>query len=114
MDESCFKKQMEMRAGKCHQLITDQEQNSNRIFANRYIGRGWTGLWYFVIDCIYHFENLLLCLVLVIIIYAINSSTTSSSELSIPLYFPITALAINIFLMATRNTIFELRQRKVT
>ena len=103
-----------MRGGKCHQLITDQEHNSNRIFANRYYGRGWVGLWYFLIDCVYHFENLLLMLVIAIVMYGRSISTTSSSELSIPLYFPLSALIINFLLMATRNIIFEMRQLKVT
>lgn len=103
-----------MRGGKCHQLITDQEHNSNRIFANRYYGRGWVGAWYLLIDCVYHFENLLIGIVIAIVTYGRSLSTTSSSELSIPLYFPLSAFLINVFLMATRNIIFEMRQLKVT
>jgi magnesium-transporting ATPase (P-type) len=114
MDESCFKKQMEMRGGKCHQIITDQEDNSNRIFANRYYGRSWVGIWYFLIDCVYHFENILIVVVIAMVLYGRSISTTSSSQLSIPLYFPLAAFLINVCLMATRNIIFEMRQLKVT
>ena len=68
-DDNYFKKQMEIRGGKLHQLLTDQEVNSNRIFANRYVGRGIIGFWYFVIDCTYHFENFLLVLLIAMIFY---------------------------------------------
>ena len=68
-DDNYFKKQMEIRGGKLHQLLTDQEVNNNRIFANRYAGRGIIGFWYFVIDCTYHFENFLLFFLILLIFY---------------------------------------------
>lgn len=35
-EDQYFKKQMEFKGGKRHQLITDQFYNSNKIYANRY------------------------------------------------------------------------------
>ena len=65
MEDQCFKKQMEFKGGKLHQLITDQITNSNMIFANRY--QGLLGVWYFIIDSSFHFENVLSLLLFVII-----------------------------------------------
>ena len=105
---------MELKGGKLHQLITDQDVNSNRIFANRYDSRGLIGAWYFIIDCIQHFENALLVFLISLIGYSMQSSTTSSAIQAVPLYFPVTAFVINIILMSIRNVIFEVRQKKIT
>lgn len=104
-EDQYFKKQMEFKGGKRHQLITDQYQNSNKIYANRY--QGIIGVWYFVIDCVYHFENFLALLLYVMIYY---SQKTNSIDQS----FPVTTLFVNISLMIIRNITFELRQRKIT
>lgn len=36
IEDQCFKKQMEFKGGKLHQLISDQIVNSNEIYSNRY------------------------------------------------------------------------------
>jgi hypothetical protein len=100
---------MEFKAGKLFQLITDQEINTNKIFANRYFERGAMGFWYFLLDCVYHFENFMLVFLLCIISYGQNTSETASAEQSIPLSFPLTGLAVNFGLMGIRNVIFEFR-----
>lgn len=114
IDDNYFKKQMEFKQGKLHQLITDQEVNTNKIFANRYGERGLIGFWYFLLDCIYHFENFMLLFLILMIIYGMSTSVTASTEQSIPLEFPLVALIVNVVLMAIRNIIFENRQVKVT
>ena len=86
-------------------MITDQNQNSNKIYANRYVGI--IGVWYFVIDCIYHFENFLAVLLFVLILYSERSTSIDKS-------FPITTLFVNVSLMVIRNITFEQRQRKIT
>jgi len=63
---------MEFKGGKRHQLITDQIVNTNKIYANRY--QGLIGVWYFTIDCVYHFENLLALLLFAIILYSEKST----------------------------------------
>lgn len=92
-----------------HQLITDQEINTNKIFANRYGERGLIGVWYFLLDCVYHFENFMLVFLIVMIQYGKNTSDTASTEQSIPMTFPVVALVVNVVLMAIRNIIFENR-----
>ena len=104
IDDQYFKKQMEFKGGKLHQLITDQIVNSNRIFANRY--QGFLGVWYFIIDCTIHFENVLSMLLFVLI--QVNEFEMIDSS------YPIVALTINVFLMSIRNVVFEMRQRTVT
>lgn len=113
-EDNCFKKQMELRGGKLHQLITDQEVNNNRIFANRYLGRGIIGCWYFTIDCLNYFENFLIICLICLIEYHKTVSTTSASANSIQSYYAISALFINVGLMSIRNIIFEQRQNKIT
>lgn len=100
-----LKKQMAFKGGKLIQLITDSPVNNNKIYANRY--QGAIGIWYFIIDSVIHFENLLALILLVMIYY-------SEMYNQVNLYFPIIALLVNISLMCLRNITFELRQRKVT
>ena len=82
-EDNCYKKQMELRGGKLHQLITDQDVNDNKIFANRYMGRGIIGCWYFTIDCLNYFENALICSLIILVEYQKTLSTTSASANSI-------------------------------
>ena len=90
---------MEFKGGKLHQLITDQIQNSNKIFANRY--QGTLGVWYFIVDSTIHFENVLSLILFLLIIF---------NEFDmIDLSFPIVALSVNIVLMCIRNFVFEMR-----
>lgn len=104
IEEQFFKKQMEFKGGKLHQLITDQIVNSNMIFANRY--QGVLGLWYFFIDSSLHFENVLSFVLFMLIKF---------NEFDmIDITFPIVALSVNVFLMSIRNIVFEMRQRAVT
>jgi hypothetical protein len=65
------------------------------------------GVWYFVIDCIYHFENFLAVVLFFLIMMSEKYNDVSAS-------FPIVTLSVNITLMAIRNVTFELRQRKIT
>lgn len=88
-----------------HQLITDQPNNSNKIFANRY--QGLIGVWYFIIDSTFHFENILAIILLCMILYSQEYNQVNYS-------FAIVALLVNVGLMCVRNITFELRQRKVT
>lgn len=87
------------------QIITDSPVNNNKIFANRY--QGLIGIWYFIIDSIIHFENLLAVLLAIMIYF-------SEMYNQIDIYFPIIALFVNVSLMCIRNLTFEFRQRKVT
>ena len=90
---------MEFKGGKLHQLVTDQIQNSNKIFANRY--QGTLGVWYFIVDSTIHFENVLSLTLFLLIIF---------NEFDmIDLSFPIVALSVNIVLMSIRNLVFEMR-----
>ena len=66
MEDLFNKKQMELKGGKLHQLISDQIVNSNKIYANRY--QGGYGLWYFLIDSTFHFENVLAMLLFFLIL----------------------------------------------
>ena len=91
---------MEFKSGKRHQLITDQFVNSNKIYANRY--NGLLGVWYFVIYCIYHFENFLAVVLFFLIMMSEKYNDVSAS-------FPVVTLSVNITLMAIRNVTFELR-----
>lgn len=86
-------------------MISDQYNNSNKIFANRY--QGMYGAWYFIIDSIFHFENVLAFLLLILIL-------TSPEYNQIEISFPIVALSVNVLLMCMRNLTLEMRQRKVT
>ena len=104
MEEQVFKKQMEFKSGKLHQVITDQVTNTNEIFANRY--QGTLGLWYFFIDTVLHFENFLSLLLFLLIWF-------NQSEM-ISISFPLMALSVNVLLMMVRNIAFEMRQRTVT
>jgi hypothetical protein len=90
---------MEFKGGKLHQLITDQIQNSNKIFANRY--QGSLGVWYFIVDSTIHFENVLSLILFLLI--------TFNEFDMIDLSFPIVALSVNIVLMSIRNLVFEMR-----
>jgi len=38
-------------------MISDQVKNQNKLYANRY--QGAFGIWYFIIDTVFHFENVL-------------------------------------------------------
>lgn len=100
-----FKKQMEFKGGKRHQLITDQVNNSNEIYISRY--RGLLGVWYFIIDCVYHYENLLAAILILTIYYSENPD-------QLGIGFPIISMSVNILLTAIRNITFELRQRAVS
>lgn len=91
---------MEFKGGKRHQLITDQFYNSNKIYANRY--QGMLGVWYFIIDCVYHFENFL-----AIVLFLLILSSAQYSQIKYT--FPVVTLTVNISLMAIRNLTFELR-----
>lgn len=99
-EDQFFKKQMEFKGGKRHQLITDQIINNNKIYANRY--QGVLGVWYFIIDCVYHFENTLAVLLFILIFF-------SDKFNQISIVFPVVTLTVNIGLMAIRNITFELR-----
>ena len=88
-----------------HLLISDQILNQNKIYSNRY--QGVFGAWYFIIDSIVHFENILAVLLFFLILY-------SQEYNQIPIHFPIVALSVNIILMSMKNLTLELRQRKVT
>lgn len=68
IEDQFNKKQMEMKGGKLHQLISDQIVNSNKIYSNRY--QGAFGAWYFIIDSIVHFENILAVFLLFLILYS--------------------------------------------
>ena len=105
IEDQFNKKQMEFKGGKLHQMISDQAKNTNKIFANRY--QGYFGLWYFVIDTTFHFENILAVILFFLILY---SQEYNQIEIS----FPIVALSVNFMLMCMRNLTLELRQRKVT
>lgn len=106
MEDQLLKKQMAFRGGKLIQLITDTPaDNNNKIYANRY--QGIIGIWYFCIDSVIHFENVLAVFLFVMIYY---SETYNQLEV----HFPIIALLVNVSLMCIRNITFELRQRKVT
>lgn len=59
---------MAFKGGKLIQLITDSPVNNNKIYANRY--QGAIGIWYFIIDSVIHFENLLALILLVMIYYS--------------------------------------------
>lgn len=62
------------------------------------------GVWYFFIDSVVRFENLLV--LFLFILTKIDPDTIDQS-------FPIIAVSVNVFLMSLRNIIFELRQREV-
>jgi hypothetical protein len=93
---------MEFKGGKLHQIISDQFKNSNKISANRY--QGGFGVWYFLIDTIIHFENILAIILFFLIMY---SQDYNQIEIS----FPIVALSVNIGLMCIKNLTLEFRQR---
>ena len=59
---------MEFKGGKLHQMISDQGRNSNKIYANRY--QGGFGVWYFIIDTTFHFENILAVILFFLILYS--------------------------------------------
>lgn len=80
-------------------------KNTNKIYANRY--QGGFGIWYFVLDTTFHFENILAIILFFLIL---NSQEYNQIEVS----FPIVALTVNFALMLTRNLTLEHRQRKVT
>ena len=105
VDDQYNKKQIEFKGGKLHQMITDQPNNNNKIYANRY--QGAIGVWYFIIDSTFHFENILAILLLVMILYSYEYN-------QVPYSFAIVALLVNVSLMCIRNLTFEFRQRKVT
>jgi magnesium-transporting ATPase (P-type) len=96
---------MEFKGGKLHQMISDQVRNSNKIYANRY--QGGFGVWYFIIDTTFHFENILAVILFFLILY-------SQEYNQIQISFPIVALSVNFGLMCMRNLTLEHRQRKVT
>lgn len=75
------------------------------IYASRY--RGFLGVWYFVVDCLYHFENFLAILLFFTIFYSDDPDQLGIS-------YPIISISVNVLLTALRNTTFELRQRRVS
>ena len=91
---------MEFKGGKLHQMISDQPKNSNKIFANRY--QGGFGIWYFIIDTTFHFENILAIILFFLILYSQEYNQVQPS-------FPIIALSVNFGLMCMRNLTLELR-----
>jgi len=56
----------------------------------------------------------MLLILISMIVYVNSQSITVAASLSVPTYFPATAFAVNILLMAIRNIIFEARQIRVT
>ena len=68
IEDQFNKKQMEFKGGKLHQMISDQVRNSNKIYANRY--QGGFGVWYFIIDTTFHFENILAVILFFLILYS--------------------------------------------
>jgi len=50
-------------------MISDQVKNQNKLYANRY--QGAFGIWYFIIDTVFHFENVLAVILFFLIL---NSS----------------------------------------
>jgi len=58
------------------------------------------GLWYFFIDSVLHFENLIGLFLFIL---------TQISDEMISQAYPIVAVTVNIFLMSLRNILFELR-----
>ena len=91
---------MEFKGGKLHQMISDQVRNSNKIYANRY--QGGFGVWYFIIDTTFHFENILAVILFFLILY-------SQEYNQIQISFPIVALSVNFGLMCMRNLTREHR-----
>lgn len=81
-------------------MISDQYNNSNKIYANRY--QGAFGTWYFVIDSTLHFEN-----VLAILLFTLIVSAPQYNQITIG--FPVVALSVNVTLMCLRNLTLELR-----
>lgn len=79
----------------------DDNINSNKIYANRY--QGWFyGGWYFLIDSVLHFEN-----ILAIILFALTWLSQDFNQIEIS--YPITAIVINISLMSFKNLSLEMR-----
>ena len=64
-------------------------------------------MWYFIVDSILHFENILAILLFGLILY-------SQEYNQIDISFPIVALTINIALMFFKNLTLEMRQRGVS
>ena len=91
---------MEFKGGKIHQIISDQVKNTNKIYANRY--QGGFGLWYFLIDTVIHFENVLSIVLFVLIIYSQEYNQVAVS-------YPILALSVNFGLMIIKNLSLEMR-----
>jgi hypothetical protein len=81
-------------------MISDQVKNQNKLYANRY--QGAFGIWYFIIDTVFHFENVLAVILFFLIL---NSSEYNQIEIS----FPIVALSVNVALMCIKNLTLELR-----
>lgn len=108
IEDQFNKKQMGFKGGRLDSLMSDHVEslNTNKIFANRYQGLLY-GCWYFMIDSVMHFENILAVLLLTFILV---SSEYNHVEIS----FPITAMGINVSLMAFKNLTLELRQRRVS
>lgn len=103
VEDQTNKKQMEFKGGRLNSLMSDHEENlnSNKIYANRY--QGWFyGSWYFIIDSVVHFENILAVMLLTLIL-------VSEEYNQIDISFPITAVTINVCLMAFKNLSLEFR-----
>ena len=100
IEDQFNKKQIEFKGGKLNQMISDQVKNQNKLYANRY--QGAFGIWYFIIDTVFHFENVLAVILFFLIL---NSSEYNQIEIS----FPIVALSVNVALMCIKNLTLELR-----
>ena len=96
---------MEFKGGKIHQIISDQSKNTNKIYANRY--QGGFGLWYFLIDTVVHFENVLSVILFLLIVY-------SQEYNQVDVTYPVLAFSVNFGLMIIKNLSLEMRQRVVT
>ena len=108
IEDQYNKKQMEFKGGRLNSLMSDHEemQITNKIYANRYQGY-IQGTWYFLIDSVMHFENVLALMLLTFILI-------SEEYNQIDITFPITAVTINVCLMALKNLTLEFRQRRVS
>lgn len=91
---------MEFKGGKIHQIISDQSKNTNKIYANRY--QGGFGLWYFLIDTVVHFENVLSVILFLLIVYSQEYNQVDVS-------YPVLAFSVNFGLMIIKNLSLEMR-----
>lgn len=108
IDEQFNKKQMEFKNGRLHQLISDQPQNHNRVYANRY--NGLIGCWYILVDTFAHIENLVA--VAMIIVFLVMQPYYPSHKENLP-FVSIVVLVINVVLATISNVYVEIGQRRV-